>query len=27
VTEAGFRSYQQWIDPDAQFAVTLFVVP
>jgi L-histidine N-alpha-methyltransferase len=26
VTEAGFRSYQQWVDTDARFAVTLFIV-
>ncbi len=27
VTDAGFRSHQQWIDPEARFALTLFVVP
>ena len=25
VSEAGFRSHAQWVDPDARFALTLFV--
>jgi dimethylhistidine N-methyltransferase len=26
VSEAGFRSHAQWVEPDARFALTLFVV-
>jgi uncharacterized SAM-dependent methyltransferase len=26
VSEAGFRLHAQWVDPDARFALTLFVV-
>jgi dimethylhistidine N-methyltransferase len=26
VSDAGFRAYQQWIEPDAAFALTLFAV-
>jgi uncharacterized SAM-dependent methyltransferase len=26
VSEAGFAAHSQWMDPDARFALTLFVV-
>jgi len=26
VSEAGFAAHSQWTDPDARFALTLFVV-